>query len=169
MLAAIARAFPASSAVVTDPGGRVLLVQSFNRAYWGCPGGVVDPGESPERAAERELAEEAGLHLAARRLLLVSWIAGRGEDLEHMPGVQFFFDMGTVAAEPPLRLQPDEIRAADWIAPDRLTAYMGPLRAERIHAALDARTSGPVRVLSSSRAEVDADAERFTAIQRTAR
>jgi 8-oxo-dGTP diphosphatase len=38
----------------------VVLVLSCYRKVWELPGGLVDPGESPRRAAERELAEEAG-------------------------------------------------------------------------------------------------------------
>ncbi|WP_052441095.1 NUDIX domain-containing protein [Streptacidiphilus anmyonensis] len=163
-LPGIARAFPAVSAVVTDPEGRILLVRSRNREPWGCPGGVIDPGETPEQAAERELAEETGLRLRAGRLLHVAWATGDGSDLLNMPGVQFYFDMGThPLPHPPLRLQPDEIRDAAWVAPDDLPSYTGALRISRIHAALAARTGGEVRVLSATRTELDADAAAFTA------
>ncbi|MBF9067229.1 NUDIX domain-containing protein [Streptacidiphilus fuscans] len=158
-LSGIARAFPAACSVVTDPDGKVLLVRSFNREHWGCPGGVIDPGESPEQAAERELAEETGLHLPAGRLLHIAWACGDGSDLPNMPGVQFYFDHGTVPLpHPPLRLQPDEVRDAAWVAVDDLPAYMGRLRIARLRAALDARTGGEVRILSATRAELKADA-----------
>ncbi|WP_052434596.1 NUDIX domain-containing protein [Streptacidiphilus melanogenes] len=163
-LCEIARAFPAVSSVVTDPDGRVLLVRSRNREPWGCPGGVTDPGETPEQAAERELAEETGLRLRAGRLLHVAWASGDGGDLLNMPGVQFYYDLGAVPLpHPPLRLQPDEIRDAAWVAPDDLSAYTGELRVSRILAALAARAGEEVRLLSATRAELDADAAAFTA------
>lgn len=36
---------------------------------WAFPGGSIDPGETPEQTAFRELEEEVGLHLAADRVL----------------------------------------------------------------------------------------------------
>ncbi len=61
---------PGASAVVpflddlgaSDP--RVLLIRQFRHAadrfVWEVPAGRLDPGESPERCAERELEEETG-------------------------------------------------------------------------------------------------------------
>ncbi|MFF0413127.1 NUDIX domain-containing protein [Kitasatospora sp. NPDC004745] len=167
-LPGIARAFPAVSCLVTDPDGRILLVRSFNREPWGCPGGVIDPGETPEQAAERELLEETGLRLSAGRLLHIAWASGDGSDLPNMPGVQFYFDLGTVPLpHPPLRLQPDEIRDAAWVAPADLPAYTGALRLSRLRAALAARAGGEVRVLSATRAELAADAAAYAATLRT--
>ncbi|WP_165845615.1 NUDIX domain-containing protein [Streptacidiphilus pinicola] len=163
-LTRVARAFPAVSALVTDPEGRVLLVHSYNREPWGCPGGVIDPDETPERAAERELAEETGVRLTAGRLLQVAWATGDGSDLPNMPGVQFYFDLGTVPLpHPALRLQPEEIRDAAWVAPDELRGYMGDLRVSRILGALAARAGAEVRVLSATRAELQADQDAYTA------
>ncbi|WP_220270063.1 NUDIX hydrolase, partial [Marinitenerispora sediminis] len=40
--------------------GAVLLVFDRGRGQWELPGGRIEPGESPRRAAHRELREEAG-------------------------------------------------------------------------------------------------------------
>jgi len=41
-------------------GDRVLLVLERERAEWELPGGTIDPGETPENCARREILEESG-------------------------------------------------------------------------------------------------------------
>jgi ADP-ribose pyrophosphatase YjhB (NUDIX family) len=52
----------ASRLLFIDEGGRVLLFkQSINGvAFWGTPGGGIEPGETWEETARREAAEELG-------------------------------------------------------------------------------------------------------------
>lgn len=49
------------SAIVLDPGGRVLLHRHKRLGRWLQPGGHLDPGEDPAQAARREAREETGV------------------------------------------------------------------------------------------------------------
>jgi 8-oxo-dGTP diphosphatase len=75
---------PAARAVVIDPDERILLARfEFPaRTVWTAPGGGIEPGESPEDAIRRELAEEVGLisfelgPLVWTRLHIIPFIGG---------------------------------------------------------------------------------------------
>jgi 8-oxo-dGTP diphosphatase len=58
-----------SAVALVDADGRVLLTQRPPgkplAGLWEFPGGKVNPGETPERALIRELAEELGIDVAA--------------------------------------------------------------------------------------------------------
>lgn len=51
--------------------GRLLLVKELADGGWTLPGGWVDVGEPPSLAVEREVLEESGFRVKARKLLAV--------------------------------------------------------------------------------------------------
>lgn len=61
------------AALPVHEDGRVVLIRqwrhSVQQALWELPAGRLDPGESPERGAHRELAEETGLRAAHMELI----------------------------------------------------------------------------------------------------
>jgi 8-oxo-dGTP diphosphatase len=58
-----------SAVALVDADGRVLLAQrpqgKVMAGLWEFPGGKINPGETPEAALIRELAEELGIDVAA--------------------------------------------------------------------------------------------------------
>lgn len=61
----------AAYAVIIDQDDRILLAHwnEGRRAAWTMPGGGLEPGEDPERAARREVREETGYKVAVQGLL----------------------------------------------------------------------------------------------------
>ncbi|WP_344450156.1 NUDIX hydrolase [Actinocorallia aurantiaca] len=60
---------PGSSVVIVDESGRLLLMERADTGGWGLPGGFMEPGESFEDAARREVREEIGIEVADLSLL----------------------------------------------------------------------------------------------------
>jgi len=59
-----------ATAIVRDSAGRVLFQRrsDFGAAWWGLPGGLLEPGETAATCARREVLEETGLIVEPRRL-----------------------------------------------------------------------------------------------------
>jgi ADP-ribose pyrophosphatase YjhB (NUDIX family) len=55
--------------VVTDSG--LLLVREVGEIRWTLPGGWADVGETPRQAVEKEVRQESGVSVSARRVLAV--------------------------------------------------------------------------------------------------
>lgn len=89
-------------------GPAIILTQRPARmgrhaGQYALPGGKVDPGETPERAAFRELHEELGLDLPADALL------GRLDDYPTRSGFRIRPFVLWAGGDPALRPAPDEV------------------------------------------------------------
>ncbi len=88
----------AAGGVVLDPEGRVVLVHRPRYDDWTLPKGKLDPGESFEEAALREVEEETGLRARlVRELPAIRYTDAKGRpklvrywlmEVEHDPGFE---------------------------------------------------------------------------------
>jgi 8-oxo-dGTP diphosphatase len=63
---------PCVGAIITGPGGRLLLIKRGHEpeaGRWSLPGGRIEPGETDQQALVREVREETGLEVAPGRLV----------------------------------------------------------------------------------------------------
>jgi 8-oxo-dGTP pyrophosphatase MutT (NUDIX family) len=117
-----------SSVVVVafDHTDRVLLVRhSYGRPLWSLPGGGMNRGEQPERAAAREVAEELGCGLTD--LIAVEAIEARiagSRDMQHLfagrlvgaPVPDMREIVAVVLADPDALPEPCGQRTRQWVA-----------------------------------------------------
>lgn len=60
---------PGAGCAIFDAQDRLLMIRIRESGRWSIPGGAVDPGETPARAAVREAYEETGLTVELIRVL----------------------------------------------------------------------------------------------------
>ncbi|GGW07273.1 DNA mismatch repair protein MutT [Streptomyces narbonensis] len=112
-----AQASLGAGVVVTDASGRVLL--GLHRSgVWELPGGKVEPGESVEAAAVRELAEETSLVADAADVEVLGLI------LDSVTSAELTrMTVATVVRGfrgTPAVTEPDSIARWEWTDPDQL-------------------------------------------------
>ncbi len=123
--------------LLTDDADRILLVKPNYRPHWAMPGGMVEDGEPPHICAVREVSEELGLEVRLGPLLALDWTPPMGD--RRRPMMHFIFDGGTVIDPSRIRLQREELDAAEFSPWDEAATKLPPTSAARVSAACTAR------------------------------
>ena len=141
-------AIPASAgAMIFDPAGRLLILKPVYKSGWTIPGGVMETGETPWSACQREVREECGLVVRRGRLACVDF---RPPHRGKLGGLRFLFDCGPLPAESfaAMVLQPEEIsKYRIEPLPAALDLLRKPIR-RRVRAAIE---SSGLRYLENGR------------------
>lgn len=122
-----------AAGLVTDPGGRLLLVRKRGTSTFIQPGGKPERGETPAAALVRELAEETGIAVDVSRLQSL----GLYEDAAaNEPGRRVrghCFGVRLTAAEAEAAVPYREIAEAVWVTPPQARSLaLAPLTANAL-------------------------------------
>jgi ribosomal-protein-alanine N-acetyltransferase len=130
----------AAGVILENEKGEILLQRRRDNGLWAIHGGAVEPGESVEDAAKRELYEETGL--IAHSLKLLSVFSGEGMactypngDMAEIISVVFVCRDGSGAVNP----QPSEVTELRWFSVDALPEDFSPIDSKIIHAYVERR------------------------------
>ncbi|MDA0635069.1 NUDIX domain-containing protein [Nonomuraea sp. MCN248] len=113
--------------VLTDPQGRILLgerIKAGEEPSWCLPGGAVEPGETFEAAAVRELQEETGIGDAGPPRVMAVTVDHPGGTVRVTAAVAV-----TLGDTMPLVTEPRVFRSWEWFPPDGLPAPLFPATA----------------------------------------
>lgn len=106
--------------LIFDDEHRLLLQRRSDNGRWSCPGGMIEPGESVEEAAKREVMEEVALTLVSTRLVTVA----SGQDMYYRyPNGDEVYNVTLVLSgrvDSYAATAKSETLSIDWIAVDRL-------------------------------------------------
>lgn len=132
----------ATTAVVFDPAGRLLLHRRTDNGNWALPGGTMETGERADECIVREVLEETGYHVEVVRLV------GIYSDPKHttvtypdgntVAYVSALFECRLIGGEPKLS---DETSAVEWFNPAELPMPFQPGHVPRVQDALARRTA----------------------------
>lgn len=114
----------AAKVIVENPAGQVLVVKPNYKPGWQFPGGIVEAGESPALAAQRETHEEIGLLLDFDRFSFLGpvYTPPKGEKVDFM---HFMFSVTLTAEEVDLiKIQQEELDGHEFISKDKVPDYI---------------------------------------------
>ena len=111
------------AAGIVIEAGRVLVSRrkkgTHLEAHWEFPGGKVEPGETPQRALQRELMEELGIECEVLAPMEVTFFSYPSKDVLLL----FFEAARTAGSAEPRALDADEVR---WVGVDELDGLQFP-------------------------------------------
>jgi 8-oxo-dGTP pyrophosphatase MutT (NUDIX family) len=112
---------PCAAVIIEDGRGKILLQKRVDDGKWSHHGGSIEPDESAEDAARREVKEELNLELDELRLFGVY----SGPEYHHVypngdetSAIDIVYICGKYHGD--LRLQKEEVAAVGWFSRDEL-------------------------------------------------
>lgn len=112
----------AAGGLVRNAGGDILLM--FRRGHWDLPKGKLDPGETIEECALREITEETGLsHIQIERHLTDTWHVYPLEGKQILKQTHWY-EVAFTGTELTVPQIEEDIVDIQWIKPENIKHYL---------------------------------------------
>lgn len=135
---------PCAGVMLLNADGHVFVGQRLDSAAdaWQMPQGGIDPGEDPETAALRELAEETGIASHLAEILAISprehlydlppQLMGKLWKGKYRGQRQTWFLMRFLGSDTDVNIETEhqEFRSWQWVKPDLLETLIVPFKKE---------------------------------------
>jgi 8-oxo-dGTP diphosphatase len=127
-----------AGALISDGGGRLLILKPTYKGGWTIPGGQMEAdGESPWEACRREVFEETGIIVDRAALACVDYLRPRPS---RPGGLRFVFDCGVLdVAVGSIVLPPEEIAQYRWATPEEADQSLSGPVSRRVRRCLGRR------------------------------
>jgi 8-oxo-dGTP pyrophosphatase MutT (NUDIX family) len=112
----------AAGGLVENEKGELLLI--FRKKHWDLPKGKLDPGESIEQCAVREVEEETGLRNVTLGELIDVTLHEYEENGERISKKTAWYKMRGSSLDPLTPQTEEQIEAIKWVKPSELRPYM---------------------------------------------
>ncbi len=128
-LEALRKAFCKHFIIIQAAGGLVVnenneVLMLFRRGKWDLPKGKLDPGESLEACAIREVEEETGISNLAITATLPITYHTYDEFGKHILKETHWYAMHAPAGQAPTPQTTEDIEIAEWGGPERMATYL---------------------------------------------
>lgn len=118
---------PGANVIVLDSNHRLLLQLRQDNNCWGLPGGALEPGETLEQAAKRELYEETGLK--AKSLNLFNIFSGEAFYYQYPHGDEVYNVITSYICtdyEGELKIEVEEVKELQFFDVKQLPERISP-------------------------------------------
>ena len=114
----------AAGGIVVNPNNEILWI--FRRGFWDLPKGKLDPNETIEACAVREVMEETGIdHLVLGELILTTKHQYHDTYLNtQVEKTTYWYAMTTDIIQEGIPQTEEDIEAIAWIKKEALTPYL---------------------------------------------
>lgn len=145
----IPKRFSAVGGLIFNEKDEVLIVKQSYRDHWNIPGGITDCPETPQATVLREIEEELGIIVTAKRMLCMDVKDARADGVPESFQIIFEINPLTPQQMADIRIDNDEIVEFAFVSMEEAKLKLSPSIGNRVAQSVKARRNNTVFYLEN--------------------